>query len=321
MTPRKSRPASLRCFATARRFLWRRSPKPRMKALSPDSFLGRLLAKLAAAVCRHPGWFFWPQVLLLFASMAYTVGFLHFDMDQNNLVSGSKRYHHNFLEFQKEFPQQDDLAVVVESENIEKNRQFVERLGARLEAETNLFHNVFYKGDLSMMGPKALLFVPEKDLAGIRDALQEDLPFIQKFSQASNLVTFFDLVNTQFRTARREQNAQTESLMKSLPVLDQILQQAREGLEHEGTPPPPDMTAFFNADNAAYITFNRGKVFLVTAHPPDAAADDTPPVLWTLLKNAVLANVFHQPVASGDLTGDAIDRMRELIAETKAEVP
>jgi len=292
-----------------------------MKALSPDSFLGRLLAKLAAAVCRHPGWFFWPQVLLLFASIAYTVGFLHFDMDQNNLVSGSKRYHHNFLEFQKEFPQQDDLAVVVESENIEKNRQFVERLGARLEAETNLFHNVFYKGDLSMMGPKALLFVPEKDLAGIRDALQQDVPFIQKFSQTTNLVAFFDLVNTQFRTARREQNAQTESLMKSLPVLDQILQQAREGLEHEGAPPPPDMTAFFNADNAAYITFNRGKVFLVTAHPPEAAADDTPPVLWTLLKNAVLANGFHQPVASGDLTGDAIDRMRELIAETKAEVP
>ena len=35
----------------------------------------------------------------------------------------------------------------------------------------------------------------------------------------------------------------------------------------------------------------------------------------------MLQNVFHEPVASGDLTGDAIDRMRELIAETKAEVP
>src|SRR5580698_1791316 len=233
MTPRKSRPASLRCFATARRFLWRRSPKPRMKALSPDSFLGRLLAKLAAAVCRHPGWFFWPQVLLLFASMAYTVGFLHFDMDQNNLVSGSKRYHHNFLEFQKEFPQQDDLAVVVESENIEKNRQFVERLGARLEAETNLFHNIFYKGDLSMMGPKALLFVPEEDLAGIRDTLRTSLPFIQKFSQATNLVSFFDLVNTQFRTAQREETPQTDSLLKSLPVLGEILKQARDGLARD----------------------------------------------------------------------------------------
>jgi hopanoid biosynthesis associated RND transporter like protein HpnN len=292
-----------------------------MKALSPDSILARLLGKLAASVHRHPCRFFWPQVLLFVVSIAYTVGYLHFDMDQNDLVSGSKRYHHNYLEFEKEFRQQDDLAVVVESENVEKNRQFVERLGARLEAETNLFHNVFYKGDLSMMGPKALLFVPEEDLAGIRDALSADEPFIQKFSQATNLVSFFDLVNTGFRTAKREQNKQTDSLMKSLPVLDEILQQAREGLERDGAPPPPDMTAFFNPDNASYITFNRGKIFLVTAHAPEEAANEAPPVLWTLLKNAVLQNVFHEPVASGDLTGDAIDRMRVLIAETKAEVP
>ena len=47
----------------------------------------------------------------------------------------------------------------------EKNRQFVERLGAKLDAETNLFHDVFYKGDLKMLGSKALLFVPESDLA------------------------------------------------------------------------------------------------------------------------------------------------------------
>jgi len=292
-----------------------------VKALSPDSFLARLLGKLASAACRHPRRFFWPQVLLFFLSIAYTAGYLQFDMDQNDLVSGSKRYHHNFLAFEKEFPQQDDLAVVVESENTEKNRQFVERLGARLEAETNLFHDVFYKGDISMMGAKALLFVPEQDLVGIRDALRADLPFIQKFSQATNLVTFFDLVNTQFRTAKHEQNDQTDSLMKSLPVLDQILQQARDGLERDGAPPPPDMTVFFDPNNAGYITFNRGKIFLVTAHPPDEAASQAPPVLWTLLKNAVLQNVFHEPVASGDLTGDAIDRLRQLIAETKAEVP
>ena len=107
-------------------------------------------------------------------------------------MGGNQRYHHNFLELQKEFPQQDDLVVVVESENIEKNRQFVERLGARLEAETNLFQDVFFKGDLAMMGCKALLFAPETDLAGLRDTLKDDLPFIQKFSQTTNLVSFLN---------------------------------------------------------------------------------------------------------------------------------
>ena len=267
-----------------------------MKALSPDSFLARLLGRLAAAVIRRPRWLFWPQVVLFFLCVAVTVKFLQFDTDRNNLVGGNQRYHHNFLAFQKEFPQQDDLVVVVESENVEKNRQFVERLGARLEAETNLFKDVFYKGDLPMMGGKALLFVPEADLAGLRDTLKDDLPFIQKFSQTTNLVSFFELVNTQFRTARHEADAQTDALMKSLPALDRILQQAQESLERSGTPPSPGVTALFDTGNEAttgtYITFNHGNIFLVTAHAP-----------------------------SDDLNGDAVERIRQLVQATRAEVP
>ena len=281
-----------------------------MKALSADGFLGRLLARLAAAIIRYPRWFFWPQVVLFFASIAVTVFFLEFDTDRNNLVGGNKRYHHNYLEFQKEFPQQDDLVVVVESENVEKNRQFVERLGARMEAarikvpikadskelvEIPLFKDVFYKGDLPMMGKKALLFVPEKDLASLRDTLRDDLPFIQKFLQTTNLVSFFDQVNTQFRTAPRETNAQTESLVKSLPALERILQQARESLGRAGAPPSPGITALFNAGDEAvaetYITFNHGKIFLVTAQAPRK-----------------------------DLSDDAVERIRLLVEQTKNEV-
>ncbi len=266
-----------------------------MKALSPDSFLGRWLGKLAAAIVRRPHWFFWPQVVLFFLCIAVTVKFLQFDTDRNNLVGGNQRYHHNFLEFQKEFPQQEDLVVVVESENIEKNRQFVERLGARLEAETNLFKDVFYKGDLTMMGNKALLFVPETDLAGLRDTLKDDLPFIQKFSQTTNLVSFFDLVNTQFRTAKREQNAQNDALVKSLPALQRILQQAQDSIERSGAPPSPGVTALFSAGDEAttgtYITFNHGNIFLVTAHAP-----------------------------RDDLNGAAVERIRELVQQTRQEV-
>ncbi|HSY75035.1 MAG TPA: hypothetical protein VK810_06165, partial [Dongiaceae bacterium] len=147
-----------------------------MKALSKDSFLARLLGKLAAAVCRHPRWFFWPQVALFVACVFYTVAYLQFDTNRDDLVGSNKKYHQNYLRFKQEFPEQDDLVVIVESENLEKNRQFVERLGAKLEAETNLFRDVFYKGDLPMMGSKALLFVPESDLADLKKTLTDDLP-------------------------------------------------------------------------------------------------------------------------------------------------
>ena len=118
-----------------------------MKALSADSFLARLLAKLTAGVCRHPRWFFWPQVVLCVVCVVYALpkpyGHLDFDMNRDDLVGPDQKYHQNYLRLQKEFPQQDDLVVVVEGDNIERNRQFVERIAVKMQAETNLFRDVF----------------------------------------------------------------------------------------------------------------------------------------------------------------------------------
>ena len=200
-----------------------------MNALSADSLLARLLGKLAAAVIRHPRWFFWPQVALFIASILFTVAFLQFDMNRDNLVGPNLKYHQNFLALQKEFPQQgNDLVVVVESGDTEKNRQFVERLAVKMAPETNLFRDVFYQQDLAMMGTKALFFVPTNDLASIQTMLHDDLPFIRQFTQTTNLVSFFEQINTAFRTAPRETNAQTESLVQALPVLTRILTQAAD---------------------------------------------------------------------------------------------
>jgi uncharacterized protein len=297
-----------------------------MKALSADSFLARLLAWLAAAVCRHPRWFVWPQAVLFVVCVFFTVAYLQFDINRDDLVGSNKKNHQNFLAFKKEFPQPDDLVVVIESENIEKNRQFAERLGSKLEAETNLFRNVFFRQDLSMGGTKALLLASNSDLVETKKILQSDLPFIQKFTTATNFISFFEQINTQFRTASRETNAQTDSLVQSLPALESIVRQATASLERPGTPPSPGVMTLFAAGNEAavtssYITFNSGKIFLVITHPPDENPDAAPPVLWDILKNAVAENIFHRHVTSGDLTSDAIGRLRQLVNDTKAEVP
>ena len=265
-----------------------------MKPLSADSFLGRLLAKLAAAVFRYRWWFVYPQAALFLVCVLYTVGYLKADMNRDNLVGPNQKYHQNFLRLQKEFPQQgNDLVLVVESDNIEKNRQFVERIASKMGAETNLFCDVFYQHDLAMMGTKALFFVPEDDLAAIQTTLHDALPFIRQFTQTTNLVSFFEQINTAFRTAPRETNAQTESLVQALPVLTRILTQAGSCLQMSGKPPSPGVTALFSGGDVSdtYITFNRSRIFLLTAHAPNP-----------------------------DLNGDAIERLRQLIQKTQSEV-
>ncbi|HUA37758.1 MAG TPA: MMPL family transporter [Candidatus Sulfopaludibacter sp.] len=266
-----------------------------MKALSADSILARLLGKLTVAVFRHPRWFVYPQVVLFVVCVLYTIGCLKADMNQDNLVGPNQRYHRNYLELQKEFPQQgNDLVVAVESDSPEKNRQFVERLAMKMAPETNLFCDVFYQHDLAMMGTKALFFVPQEDLAAIQTTLHADQPFIRQFTQTTNLVLFFNQINTAFRTAPRETNAQTESLVQTLPVLTRILTQADASLQMSGKPPSPGVAALFGANDISdiYITFNHGRIFLLTTHPPN-----------------------------DDLNGEAIERLRVLIRQTQEEVP
>ncbi len=296
-----------------------------MKPLTPDSFLARLLGRLAAGVCRHPHWFFWPQLALFVACVVYTVLFLKTDMNRDNLVGPNQKYHENYLAFQKEFPQPDDLVVVVESDNPEKNRQFVERIAAKMQVETNLFRDVFYQQNLAMMGNKALQFATVSNLVEMRDLLTTARPFIEQFTQTTNLVSLFEQINKAFRTAKQEDNAENRSLVKSLPALGRIVSQAGNAVQRPGSPPSPNVTTLLDSSEeamlASYLTFAHGRIFVVTTHAPEDAANETPPVLWTSIKNAVLESVFHQHTTSGDLTSDAVDRLRELVKQTRDEVP
>jgi hopanoid biosynthesis associated RND transporter like protein HpnN len=268
----------------------------KIKRLTEDTVVARVLAWLARSVYSHRRLFFYPQLVLFALCVFYTVKNLQFDTNRSNLVGANKKYHQTYLRFKKEFPTQDDLVVVVESEDPNKNRQFVERLGPRLEAETNLFRDVFYKGDLKMLGSKALLFVPDSDLEELKKTLADYQPFIKQFSHTTNLVSLFSLINTQFRTASREQNQETDSMVKALPALERILREASSSLRRSGSPPSPGINALFSsgedAEQQVYITFAKGSIYLVSAQAP-----------------------------SEDLNGESVDRLRQLVELVKTEVP
>jgi predicted RND superfamily exporter protein len=262
----------------------------------------RFLGRLADAVVRYPRWFFYPQVLLTAFCVYYTIQNLELDPSRDKLVGGDKKYHQNFLRFKKEFALPDELVVVVESENKEKNRQFVERLGARLEAETNLFRDVVYKGDLKMLGPKALLFVPEDDLAELRNTLRDYRPFLEQFSHANSLDSLFSLVNRKFGSELNRAgsgsapNQEIDAMIKALPALERILSQASDSLKRQGTPPAPGVNALFGggeeAESQMYITYGKARIYLVTAR-----------------------------AAKESLNAEAVPRLRQLVSETQLEVP
>ncbi len=119
-----------------------------------------------------------------------------------------------------------------------------------------------------MLGAKALLFVPEKDLAALQQTLREYLPFIEQFTHTTNLVSLFDGVNTRFRTARRQSSEATDSLVKALPRWSELSRRPPRACAgpacavsgHYGT-----FNASEEAEHESYIAFAKGRIYLVTA--------------------------------------------------------
>ncbi len=282
-----------------------------MKKLTDDTLLARVLAWLARMVFRHKKLIVISQVILFVVSVLIAYKYLRFDTNRDNLVGQNEKYQHAFLEYKKEFPSQDDLAVVVESEDIEKNRQFIERLGAKVMAEPAYFTNVIFNNDLKMLGKKALLFVPDSDLEDLRNQLKGYIPFIQKFGRTTNLVSFFDLINHEFRTSPQEENEQTKSLVSALPALERILQQADASLSRPGTPPSPGITAFIDPTGAAqtniYVTYDKARLFVLTAQPT--------------VTNVPGADAIRMGKEQDDHNSDCVQELRKLLAETQLEVP
>ncbi len=85
-------------------------------------------------------------------------------------------------------------------------------------------------------------------------------------------------------------------MIKALPALHRILEQASDSLKRQGTPPSPGINALFGggeeAESQIYITFAKGRIYLVTTR---ARRDD--------------------------LNAEAVPRLRQLVAETQLEVP
>lgn len=262
-----------------------------------DSLARRILERLAQGIIARPNLFVLPQILLATACVVYTVKNITFQTDRNALVDADKQYHRNFLDYKANFESQDDIVTVVESEDFEKNRQFVERLGARLAAEPDLFNGVFFKGDLKMLGPKALLFLEDPSvIETMGDSIREARPMIEAFREVNSLESLFRELNRRFRTASNEPDPETEKFVAALPALNRVLDQAQASLARRGQPPSPGAETLFGAGPEAeqqkYITFADGRIYLITARPVSRALE-------------------HR----------AVERLRELVAIVQAEVP
>ena len=249
-----------------------------MKALSADTFLARLLARLAAAVIPPS-----PMVFLAAVGVvrglrrlhrSQALGHLQFDTNRDNLVGANQKYHQNFLRFKKEFPQQDDLVVVVESENIGE-KPAVRRAARRQDGGGNEpVQGCFLQGRPEDDGHQGAA-VRAGNGSGGDAARRCRRPAVHPAVHADDEPGFVFRADQHGSSAPRRARTMrnTESLVKALPALD--ADRAPGGRQ----PATVRHAAVAGHDRAVrrrrgggaanYITFANGRIFLVD-HAPSA---------------------------------------------------
>jgi uncharacterized protein len=119
-------------------------------------------------------------------------------------------------------------------------------------------------------------------------------------------------------------NEQTDSMVQALPALTRIINDAADSLRRSGVPPSPGVTALFSPDGDAaqreYITFDNGRVFLVTAQAPIPRVIKEDVAKVSFWERAWKKIRRQDKPAAQDLTGKSIARLRRLVEETKREV-
>ena len=254
----------------------------------------RALTALANAIWRHPWLFLMPQALLFALCLAYTFSRLEFSTARADLVSETVKYQRDYLEYKREFQNPDALVAIVESESLEKNRRFMERLAFKLSSEPGLFQNTYYKGDLRLMGEKGLLFLSEASLLELRKILQEEWAFIEAFAEADGLVPLIRFANQIFREGNPGglTDEQVRELVPALEVFERLVDEAADSLE---TPLPnsfPGLVALFGEQTRLYLTFGGGQIYALVTH-----------------------------AARPEVETKAVQKLREFVRETRNEIP
>lgn len=263
-----------------------------------ENLAAKWLHRLADVISSHPRWFVYPQALLTVACVFYIATNLGFSTRRADLISANAKHQRNFLRLQQEFHMRNSLVAIVESENRDKNREFVERLAASMRAETNLFKSIYYKGDLKLMGPKGLLFLPEKTLDELALTVQSNRTLIETFSEANSLNALFDLLNRQLRAAEEEPSVLSqEALVHALPALERVVNLAAKSVRQSSNLYAPGVEALLGdlsgpRGQSVYLTFGSGRIFMLAAQ-----------------------------ATSQQLEAKAVVRLRELVEQMRREVP
>lgn len=193
------------------------------------TWLERLLLGSSRMARRHTFLVLLGAFLLLGLSLGSAYLWLKFETSRDDLISSQDALYEVQQSFLREFPQADDVVVMVEGGTSQRREEFVDLLASLLEQHPEHFYAVFPRVELPFLASQALMFLSEEELSSVVGSVQEASPFLRSASTEQGLDTLFQELD---RGA--VQKGSEASLAPMLPFLNGVFQELERSVDSRG---------------------------------------------------------------------------------------
>jgi hypothetical protein len=151
--------------------------------------------------CRRPRLTLLAAVLLAGASVLYALTTLTFATSTRALLPRNQPYIERYVQYDQEFGELDDLAIVVEAPSLAEAKVYAGRLVRELRAAQVPLARVAYRIDPKQFEGRALLYLGIDRLREIRERIFDYQDFMEAFAARPTLDQLVDGVATQLANA------------------------------------------------------------------------------------------------------------------------
>lgn len=256
-------------------------------------------SRLFAFVAQRPRLILGLALLLSVVSVIYTKQNMEFLTGRDDLMPRNAPFQVDYRAYRQEFGDQEEIVVVVESDDAEKATRCSDALFQRLNREKGVFRELFYPGGLPYFRKNGLLFMPLEDIRNLRNTLTMAAPVLKDLAASPSVQTMFTSLTGQIDGYLANNNKDS---LKSLTFMLKTLDKGFKSFDGKSSGMSMDSFLKGGGDKPSMLE-SAGKQQVITILPVKEEGSFVPAEKAIKTTRSIVGEVLARPEFKGTKAG------------------
>lgn len=225
---------------------------------------------------------------------------MEFLTGRDDLMPKNSPFQVDYRAYRAEFGDQEEIVVVIESDDAERATKAADALYARLNREKDVYREVFYPGGLPYFRKNGLLFMPLEDIKRLRATLTMAAPVLKNLAASPSVQTLFTSLTHQIDGYLAAPDPTT---LKSLAFMLTTLDKGFKGFDGKNSTMSMDSFLKGGGDGTPSMLESAGKQQVITILPVKEQTSFTASEKAIKATRAALSEMLRKPEFKGVTAG------------------